>query len=160
MDIRPPFVRPLHNYLALCPDPPRRMRVVGRRSKSKRLRFRYYDVSVAAQAVLCKELSDRYLAVNNFTFWEHSKGTGQLSLEEVQKGEFDIIFTHATYHTQHCLFLWDKQIKAANSRRPILDSITRSQHHLEHCLRILTAHTAENYTSTETKLFKAGTPIH
>ncbi|TGO43674.1 hypothetical protein BOTNAR_1481g00020 [Botryotinia narcissicola] len=107
-----------------------------------------------------KELSDRYLAVNNFTFWEHSKGTGQLSRKDMQKGEFDIIFTHATYHTQHCLFLWEKQIKAANSRRPVLDSITRSQHHIEHCIRILTAHTAENYTSAQKALFKTGTPIH
>ncbi|KAF5868414.1 uncharacterized protein Bfra_012324 [Botrytis fragariae] len=57
-----------------------------------------------------KELSYRYLAVNNFTFWEHSKGTSQLSMEEVQKGGFDIVFTHAIYLTQHCLFLWDKQI--------------------------------------------------
>lgn len=50
-----------------------------------------------------KELSEKYLAANNFTYWEHSKGTGQLSEEEVRRGEFDIIFTHATYHTQHCL---------------------------------------------------------
>lgn len=50
-----------------------------------------------------KELSDKYLAANNFTYYEHSNALVEIPEEEVRKGEFTRIFTHFNYHTQHCM---------------------------------------------------------
>jgi hypothetical protein len=50
-----------------------------------------------------KELSDQFLRTNNFTYWRKNDGEDEVSEEEVRRGEFDILFTHGTYHSQHCM---------------------------------------------------------
>jgi hypothetical protein len=50
-----------------------------------------------------KELSDSIIAANNFTYWTSNAGGQEVSEEEVRKGEFDILYTHGNYHTEHCL---------------------------------------------------------
>ncbi|KAH6694884.1 hypothetical protein BKA61DRAFT_498652 [Leptodontidium sp. MPI-SDFR-AT-0119] len=105
-----------------------------------------------------KELSDIYLAANNFTYYEHSNALVEIPEEEVRKGEFTRIFTHFNYHTQHCIYLWNLQILAAKMRRPVLDSISRNQRHIEHCFHLITAVTGPNYTTWNQPI--TGTPIH
>lgn len=50
-----------------------------------------------------QELSDSVLAVNNFTYWSSKVGRQESSEEYVQKGNFDILYTHGMYPTEHCL---------------------------------------------------------
>ncbi|KAI1876758.1 hypothetical protein JX265_003335 [Neoarthrinium moseri] len=50
-----------------------------------------------------EELSNSFLRANNFTYWRKNDGVEEVPEEEVRRGEFDILFTHGTYHSQHCM---------------------------------------------------------
>lgn len=50
-----------------------------------------------------EELSESFLRANNFTYWTLNQGGEEVPEAEVKKGEFDILFTHGTYHYQHCM---------------------------------------------------------
>ncbi|EUC26854.1 hypothetical protein COCCADRAFT_113201 [Bipolaris zeicola 26-R-13] len=105
-----------------------------------------------------EELSESFLRANNFTYWTLNQGGEEVPEAEVKKGEFDILFTHGTYHYQHCIYLWKLQMKAQKSAVRVLDSISRSQAHIAHCQKLLTpdlsSHTLYQLQS------KTGTPIH
>jgi len=50
-----------------------------------------------------QELSESILAANNFTYWNSNVGGEEVSEEDIRKGELNILHTHGTYHSQHCL---------------------------------------------------------
>ncbi|KIM95541.1 hypothetical protein OIDMADRAFT_59338 [Oidiodendron maius Zn] len=105
-----------------------------------------------------EELSESFLRANNFTYWRKNDGKEEVSEDEVRKGEFDILFTHGTYHAQHCIYLWKLQMKAQKSSVRVLDSISRSQAHIAHCQKLL-AMDPSGHHLWQLKS-KTGTPIH
>ncbi|KAL2060608.1 hypothetical protein VTL71DRAFT_9249 [Oculimacula yallundae] len=105
-----------------------------------------------------EELSESFLRANNFTYWTYNNGSGEVLEDEVRKGEFDILFTHGTYHSQHCIYLWKLQMKAQKSSVRVLDSISRSQAHIAHCQKLLAMDYSEHHVWQLKS--KTGTPIH
>ncbi|KAI1591662.1 hypothetical protein PtrEW13061_004383, partial [Pyrenophora tritici-repentis] len=105
-----------------------------------------------------KELSDSILAANNFTYWDSNNGGQEVSEEEIRKGEFNIRYTHGTYHAQHCLYLWKLQMKAQKSSVRVLDSLSRNQMHIAHCHKVLSMDLSERHIQRLKS--KGGTPIN
>lgn len=80
-----------------------------------------------------KELSDEFLRVNNFTFYKEREGINTLTEAEARLGNYDVIYSHGTFHYQHCAYIWAKQVRANKKTPLVLDSVSRSKEHVEHC---------------------------
>lgn len=80
-----------------------------------------------------QELSDEFLRVNNFTFYREREGINTLTEAEARLGNYEVIYSHGTFHYQHCAYIWAKQIRANKKSPLVLDSVSRSKEHVEHC---------------------------
>ncbi|KIN09129.1 hypothetical protein OIDMADRAFT_74572, partial [Oidiodendron maius Zn] len=80
-----------------------------------------------------QELSDQFLRDNNFTFYRDREGLIVLPEVEARLGNYKVIYTHGTFHYQHCSYIWAKQMRAMRKYPFILDSKSRSREHIEHC---------------------------
>ncbi|CAE7215993.1 hypothetical protein PTTW11_10765 [Pyrenophora teres f. teres] len=105
-----------------------------------------------------QELSESILAANNFTYWNSNVGGQEVSEEDIRKGDFNVLYTHGTYHAQHCLFLWKLQMKAQRSSVRVLDSLSRNQMHIAHCHNVLSIDLSKRHIQRLQS--KSGTPIN
>ncbi|KAF5868416.1 uncharacterized protein Bfra_012326 [Botrytis fragariae] len=80
-----------------------------------------------------QELSDEFLLVNNFTFYREREGINIITEAEARLGNYEVIYSHGTFHYQHCAYIWAKQIRANRKSPLVLDSVSRSKEHVEHC---------------------------
>ncbi|RDW68653.1 hypothetical protein BP5796_09310 [Coleophoma crateriformis] len=80
-----------------------------------------------------KDLSDQFLRVNNFTFYREKEGINILTEAEARLGNYEVIYSHGTFHYQHCAYIWAKQVRANQKSPLVLDSMSRSKEHVEHC---------------------------
>ncbi|KAF7896580.1 hypothetical protein EAF00_006594 [Botryotinia globosa] len=80
-----------------------------------------------------QELSDEFLWVNNFTFYREREGINIMTEAEARLGNYEVIYSHGTFHYQHCAYIWAKQIRANKKSPLVLDSVSRSKEHVEHC---------------------------
>ncbi|KAI1849961.1 hypothetical protein JX266_004340 [Neoarthrinium moseri] len=100
-----------------------------------------------------KELSDRFLRENNFSFFWDLEGKNQLTEAEARLGNYKIIYTNGIFHYQHCTYIWSKQVRARRNSPYILDSQSRSVEHVEHCFhRVGSPNITQIQLQTGTKL--------
>ncbi|KIY00924.1 uncharacterized protein Z520_03590 [Fonsecaea multimorphosa CBS 102226] len=77
-------------------------------------------------------LTERYLAQGNWTWYADAEGTRILSDEEMRKGEHGAAWMSSSYHQAHCIFSWDKTVRALRNNRPISQELL-SYDHVLHC---------------------------
>lgn len=76
-------------------------------------------------------LTEKYLAKGNYTWYSDSNGH-VMSDEEMRKGEHGAAWMSARYHQEHCIFSWEKLIRALRNNRPISQELL-SYDHVLHC---------------------------
>lgn len=76
-------------------------------------------------------LTERYLAEGNYTWYADSDGN-VMSDEEMRKGEHHEAWMTGGYHKAHCIFSWEKLIRAERNNRPISQELL-SYDHVLHC---------------------------
>jgi hypothetical protein len=76
-------------------------------------------------------LTERYLLVGNYTWYADPEGH-ILSDEEMRKGEHGAAWMSADYHKAHCIFSWEKLIRALRNNEPISQELL-SYDHVLHC---------------------------
>ncbi|OAP60338.1 hypothetical protein AYL99_05340 [Fonsecaea erecta] len=77
-------------------------------------------------------LTERYLAQGNWTWYADAEGKVVLTDEEMRKGEHGAAWMSSSYHQAHCIFSWDKTVRALRNNRPISQELL-SYDHVLHC---------------------------
>lgn len=77
-------------------------------------------------------LSERYLLNGNWTWWADTDASHTLSLDEMRKGEHPVIYVIQDYHKQHCIFAWEKVVRALRNQGPLIEELI-SYDHVMHC---------------------------
>ncbi|EXJ66917.1 uncharacterized protein A1O5_10112 [Cladophialophora psammophila CBS 110553] len=77
-------------------------------------------------------LTERYLAQGNWTWYADGDGKIIISDEEMRKGEHGDAWMSSSYHKAHCIFSWDKTVRALRNNAPISQELL-SYDHVLHC---------------------------
>ncbi|KIV79957.1 hypothetical protein PV11_07496 [Exophiala sideris] len=77
-------------------------------------------------------LSDRFLAEGNWTWYADSGGEKTWTLEEMRKGEHDAVYVAQEYHVTHCIYAWEKLVRAMRNQEPLITELI-SYDHVIHC---------------------------
>jgi hypothetical protein len=77
-------------------------------------------------------LTERYLAEGNYTWWTDGNGNETMTDEVMRKGEHGSAWMASSYHQAHCIFSWEKTVRAMRNDRPISQELV-SYDHVMHC---------------------------
>jgi hypothetical protein len=77
-------------------------------------------------------LTENYLAKNNWTWWADSGAERAMSDEEVALGEHSVVYVAQDYHVKHCIFAWEKFVRAFRTQSPLITELI-SYDHVIHC---------------------------
>jgi len=77
-------------------------------------------------------LSERFLAAGKWTWWADAGATKVISDEDMKKGEHDRVYVSADYHKSHCIFAWEKLVRALRNQTPLIEQLI-SVDHAMHC---------------------------
>ena len=77
-------------------------------------------------------LTEKYLAMGNWTWYGDGDGNTTISDEVMRKGEHGAAWMSTSYHKAHCVFSWLKIIRALRNNRGISQELL-SYDHVLHC---------------------------
>jgi hypothetical protein len=77
-------------------------------------------------------LTEKYLAEGNWTWYGDGDGTTTISNEQMAKGEHGSAWMSTSYHKAHCVFSWQKIIRALRNNQGISQELL-SYDHVLHC---------------------------
>ena len=77
-------------------------------------------------------LSNRFLDVGNWTWYADPGATRIYSLEEMRRGEHSAVFVAQDYHVTHCIYAWEKLVRAMRNQEPLITELI-SYDHVIHC---------------------------
>ena len=77
-------------------------------------------------------LSNRFLEVGNWTWYADTSASHIFTLEEMRKGEHDAVYVAQSYHITHCIYAWEKLVRAMRNRAPLITELI-SYDHVIHC---------------------------
>jgi hypothetical protein len=77
-------------------------------------------------------LSNRFLEVGNWTWYADPSATHIYSLEDMRKGEHDAVYVAQDYHITHCIYAWEKLVRAMRNQEPLITELI-SYDHVIHC---------------------------
>jgi len=77
-------------------------------------------------------LSNRFLNVGNWTWYADPSASKIFTLEEMRKGEHDAVYVAQDYHVTHCIYAWEKLVRAMRNQNPLIMELI-SYDHVIHC---------------------------
>jgi len=77
-------------------------------------------------------LSQRYLDAGNWTWYANADATKIYTDEEIRKGEHDVVYVAQSYHRHHCIFAWERLVRAMRNQGPLITELI-SYDHVMHC---------------------------
>ncbi|KAJ9610821.1 hypothetical protein H2200_005598 [Cladophialophora chaetospira] len=77
-------------------------------------------------------LSNRFLDVGNWTWYADPGAEKVFTLEEMRKGEHDAVYVAQDYHITHCIYAWEKLVRAMRNQEPLITELI-SYDHVIHC---------------------------
>lgn len=77
-------------------------------------------------------LSERYLEAGNWTWYANSDASRIFTDEEIAKGEHDVVYVAQSYHRHHCIFAWERLVRAIRNQSPLIMELI-SYDHVMHC---------------------------
>lgn len=83
-----------------------------------------------------RELSEEYIEKYPFRFFADRFGFEELTMEEVRKGEHNILYSTENHHYIHCAFVWELQGLALAGGKYI-DEHSMNYDHTRHCTNLL-----------------------
>ena len=85
-----------------------------------------------------EELSEKFLLDGLWTWYSDAKAMHEVPLEVVQQGEHERIFAPDVYHRKHCVYTWQRLVRALSNRTRV-DEESMSYAHTKHCQMLLFA---------------------
>ena len=77
-------------------------------------------------------LTERYLKKGNWTWWEDPDAKNSMPDEVMRLGEHKVIYVAQSYHKDHCIFAWEKLVRALRTQGPLIQELI-SYDHVMHC---------------------------
>lgn len=77
-------------------------------------------------------LSERYLAKGNWTWYANADASKIYDDEEIRKGDHDVVYVAQSYHRHHCIFAWERVVRALRNQAPLIEELI-SYDHVMHC---------------------------
>lgn len=77
-------------------------------------------------------LSERFLKNGNWTWYADSGAQSIYSDEEIRKGNHDVVYVAQSYHRHHCIFAWERLVRAMRNQAPLIEELI-SYDHVMHC---------------------------
>jgi hypothetical protein len=77
-------------------------------------------------------LSDRFLEVGNWTWYADPSAKKAFTLDEMRLGEHDAVYVAQDYHITHCIYAWEKLVRAMRNQEPLITELI-SYDHVIHC---------------------------
>jgi hypothetical protein len=78
------------------------------------------------------ELQNKYNPLGIWTFYEDETSATQLSDERVAAGVDRMLYTQPGFHQAHCVYIFDKMVRAIMSGKPVNTRMLRESH-VNHC---------------------------
>ena len=94
-----------------------------------------YDVMMqewTPPACIDWELAERFLKAGNWTWWADSGAEKIYNATEVALGNHDVVYVDQSYHRHHCIFTWERFVRAMRTGRPLIEKLM-SYDHVMHC---------------------------
>jgi hypothetical protein len=86
------------------------------------------------------ELMEQYLTVEKFRWFHDTSLKVEISDVQMRRGEHHRAYARLDYHPTHCVYVWEKQVRAYMGNRGI-DYRIFSIEHTAHCAKLLAHHT-------------------
>lgn len=77
-------------------------------------------------------LSERFLEVGNWTWYANPDASRAYTLEEMRLGEHDAVYVAQDYHITHCIYAWERLVRAMRNQQPLITELI-SYDHVIHC---------------------------
>ncbi|KAF2102911.1 hypothetical protein NA57DRAFT_71896 [Rhizodiscina lignyota] len=104
------------------------------------------------------ELMERYLSKGQYQWFRDISFESEIPDEEFRRGEHAAAVVRLDFHYAHCAYLWEMQMKAWTSGKPIVQSLF-SYGHSVHCAGYLTEHSIpSNITKLAVGFDRCGFP--
>lgn len=77
-------------------------------------------------------LSERFLEAGNWTWYADGGAQRAYTDEEIRKGDHDVVYVAQSYHRHHCIFAWERLVRAIRNQAPMIEELI-SYDHVMHC---------------------------
>ncbi|WQF82784.1 hypothetical protein CDEST_07798 [Colletotrichum destructivum] len=84
-----------------------------------------------------RDLSDKYFAAGNWTFFADAKGTQPISESAIRQGDAITVWVTGDFHYSHCAYILHKRLVAEEPGSIAMDTKSRPIAHTEHCFKWL-----------------------
>jgi len=77
-------------------------------------------------------LSEKFLAAGNWTWYADAAATQIYNATEIALGNHDVVYVEQSYHRHHCIFTWERLVRAMRTQRPLVEKLV-DYDHVMHC---------------------------
>lgn len=77
-------------------------------------------------------LSEKFLKNGNWTWYADSNAENTYDDVQVAKGNHDVVYVAQSYHRHHCIFTWERLVRAMRTQRPMVEKLV-DYDHVMHC---------------------------
>lgn len=77
-------------------------------------------------------LSEKFLKKGNWTWYSNFDMSTWMDDVEVAKGDHDVVYVAQSYHRHHCIFTWERTVRALRTGRPLIEKLV-DYDHVMHC---------------------------
>ena len=77
-------------------------------------------------------LSEKFLKAGNWTWYADAAATKIYNATEIALGNHDVVYVEQSYHRHHCIFTWERLVRAMRTQRPLVEKLV-DYDHVMHC---------------------------
>jgi len=77
-------------------------------------------------------LSERFLKQGNWTWYANAEASKIYNDTEIALGNHDRVYVEQSYHRHHCIFAWERFVRALRTGRPLIEKMI-DYDHVMHC---------------------------
>lgn len=79
-----------------------------------------------------KPLAERYLKNGNWTWYANGDASVIYNDTEIALGNHDRVYVDQSYHRHHCIFAWERMVRALRTQKPLIEKMV-DYDHVMHC---------------------------
>jgi len=77
-------------------------------------------------------LSEKFLKQGNWTWYADVEGVHTYNATEIALGNHKVVYVDQSYHRHHCIFTWERLVRAMRTQRPLVEKLV-DYDHVMHC---------------------------
>lgn len=77
-------------------------------------------------------LAEKFLKNGNWTWYADPDAANTYSAVEIALGNHDVVYVDQSYHRHHCIFTWERLVRAMRTGRPLVEKLV-DYDHVMHC---------------------------